>query len=146
MLRFALLLVAALMMNFNTMAQDSTQPAQPASPPASHHTRSSADMAERKLKAMTRRLELTPDQQEKMRPILQDEAKQVQSVESDSSLDEHQKHRKVRDIHMESKSSMQGILTTEQQAKIHNGRTGRGHNHRSPTPSTTPPSPQSTPQ
>jgi periplasmic protein CpxP/Spy len=126
-----LLLCTLLFSGLSAFAQDAPQtptPSAPATRPRRDHP--PADMAERRLKAMTRRLALTSDQQEKIRPILEDEAKQVQSIDADSSLTEQQKRRKTRDVRMTSRSKIQPILTPEQQAKMPAGRGGRGHGHR----------------
>src|SRR6202007_2051161 len=100
-------LVAIALTGCSAFAQDSSQSAPPPTP---HRARPPQDVAERKLKRLSRRLDLTADQQEKLRPILMDEEKQVQSIDDDPTLTPQQKHRKTRDIHMASKSKMQAIL------------------------------------
>jgi Spy/CpxP family protein refolding chaperone len=141
-----LLLGGLLLSGLNVLAQDSSQPATSAPPPKTGRAHPPADKAEHRLKAMTRRLALTSDQQEKIRPILQDEAKQVESIDNDSSLTEQQKRRKTREVRMTSRSKIQPILTPEQQAKMPAGHgAGRGHNRRSNPPAAST-SDQSSPQ
>src|SRR2546426_4433795 len=124
MSKFRMLLVALLLAGFGAFAQDSSQPATTTAGPK--HLR--GDQAEHKLKRLSKKLNLTDDQKEKIRPILQDEEKQLKSLENDGTLTAQQKHRKARDIRMSSKSQMADILTPEQKQKIQSGRTrGEGH-------------------
>ena len=129
MSKFRMLLVALLLAGFGAFAQDSSQPATTTAGPK--HLR--GDQAEHKLKRLSKKLNLTDDQKEKIRPILQDEEKQLKSLENDGTLTAQQKHRKARDIRMSSKSQMADILTPEQKQKIQSGRTrGEGHHRMHP--------------
>ncbi len=128
MSKFRMLLVAMLLAGFGALAQDSNPPAT-TSP---KHNRMHGNRAEQKLKRLSKRLNLTDDQKEKMRPILQDEEKQLTSLESDSALTPQQKHRKTREIRMSFKSQMDAILTPEQKEKIQSGRTRVEGRHRMP--------------
>jgi Spy/CpxP family protein refolding chaperone len=128
MSQFKVLLTAALLAGFGAFAQDSNPPAPP--PPKHNHTH--GDRTEQKLKRLSKKLNLTDDQQEKVRPILQDAEKQLTSLESDSSLTPQQQHKKMREIRMTSKAQIGAILTPEQKEKIQSGRTpaeGRHHTH-----------------
>jgi len=126
MSKFRMLLVALLLAGFGAFAQDSSQPAPTTAGPKRLH----GDQAEHRLKRLSKRLNLTDDQKEKIRPILQDEEKQLTSLESDNTLTAQQKHRKTREIRMSSRSQMDSILTVEQKAKIQGGRTHVGGHHR----------------
>jgi len=126
MSKFRMLLVAVLLAGFGAFAQESSQPAPNTAGPK--HLR--GDQAEHKLKRLSKRLNLTDDQKEKIRPILQDEEKQLTSVENDSTLTAQQKHKKAREIRMSSKSQMSSILTPEQKEKIQSGRTRGEGRHR----------------
>jgi periplasmic protein CpxP/Spy len=108
-----LLLVAA-----GLSAQDSSSSAQPSTPTAPQRRHVQGDRAEHRLMRLTKRLSLTDDQKEKLRPILQDEEKQMKAVDEDTSLTPQQKHRKMRDIHRASRSQMDSILTEEQKQKL----------------------------
>ncbi|HYK50810.1 MAG TPA: hypothetical protein VEU94_13875 [Terriglobales bacterium] len=144
MLKLRMLAVAVLLAGFGAFAQDSTQtpPATNAEPPATTAPKHMhGDQAEHRLKRLSKKLDLTDDQKEKMRPILEDESSQMKAVEGDSSLTSQQKHKKTREIRMASKSQMSAILTPEQKQKIQQGRThGEGHhrmNHAHAAPGTT---------
>ena len=124
MLKCRMLLIAVLLAGFSALAQDSSQPATTTAGPK--HLR--GDWAEHKLKRLSKRLNLTDDQKEKLKPILQDEDRQLTTLESDSTLSAEQKRRKAREIRMSSKSQMDAILTPEQKEKIP-GRRARGEGH-----------------
>src|SRR5438128_12400716 len=123
MSKFRMLLVALLLAGFGAFAQDPSQPATTTAGPK--HLR--GDQAEHKLKRLSKRLNLTDDQKEKIRPILQDEDKQITSLESDNTMSAQQKHKKMREIRMSSKSQMAAILTPEQKEKIQGGRMHEGN-------------------
>jgi periplasmic protein CpxP/Spy len=62
-------------------------------------------------------LNLTDDQKEKIKPILQSEFSQLKAVRDDTSLSPEQKQSKAKDIHGSAKSQISSILTPEQQQK-----------------------------
>ncbi len=147
MCKLRMLLVAALLAGLSALAQDSSQPA--AAAPAPKQNRTHGDSAEKRLKRMTKRLNLTDEQQEKIRPILQDEEKQASAVDSDSTLTQQQRHKKMRQIHLTSRSQIDPILTAEQKAQMPSMRSGGGgggrrHQRTAPTgaPSTDSANPQ----
>ena len=135
MSRFSMLLVAVLLAGFAAFAQDSAQTSPPttqAPPPATTSPKRNhmhGDRAEQRLRRMTKRLRLTDDQREKIRPILQDEEKQMASLEGDSSLTPHEQRRKEREIRMSSKTQIDAILTPEQKENMQSGKAGYGRRH-----------------
>lgn len=135
MSKFVTLLVGMALASLGALAQDSSSAPPAANPPATirpQHQHQQGDRAEQRLKRLSKRLSLTDDQQEKMRPILQDEDKQISDLEADTTMTAQQKHKKIRDIRMASKSQMDGILTDEQKAKMPAGRTYGEGRHRMP--------------
>jgi periplasmic protein CpxP/Spy len=129
MSRFGKLLIAALLFTgFSTFAQTSDQPA--SAPPGAKPNHMRGDRAEQKLKRLSKRLNLTDDQKEKLRPVLQDEEQQLKSVEDDNSMTSQQKHRKMREIRMSVRSQMDAILTPEQKDKLQSERPRTGGRHR----------------
>lgn len=78
------------------------------------------------------RLNLTPDQKSKIRPIMQSSHQQVQAVRTDSSLTPEQKQAKLREIHQNTKSQIESLLTPEQQQQLQDMRKGRGGKHGPP--------------
>jgi septal ring factor EnvC (AmiA/AmiB activator) len=151
MSRFGKCLLAALLLAaLSAFAQDSSQPA---STPPSTSMGSNAkhgDQAQHHLKRLSKRLNLTDDQKEKLLPILQDEERQTQSVEADSSLTPQQKHHKAREIHIASRTQMDTILTDEQKQKLapirHSGQNHHMHHGSAASGTAITPPDQSTPQ
>ena len=71
--------------------------------------------AESRLEEMSKQLNLTDDQKAKLKPILQDEAQQLQAVHNDASLSHDQKKAKAKEIHAAFKPQVNNVLTTDQQ-------------------------------
>jgi len=67
---------------------------------------------------LTESVNLTPDQQNKLRPILQGEVSQMSAVNSDSTLTPEQKQQKMVDIRRAAGPQIQSVLTPEQQQKL----------------------------
>jgi len=70
------------------------------------------------LQRISTELNLTDDQKAKIKPILQDEFKQLKAVGDDASLSSDQKIAKAKEIHTTAKSQIQPILTPEQQTQL----------------------------
>jgi hypothetical protein len=62
-------------------------------------------------------LNLTDDQKEKIKPILQSEFTQLKAVRDDTSLTPDQQQAKAKEIHDSASSQISTILTPEQQQK-----------------------------
>lgn len=71
-----------------------------------------------KLEKLSSELNLTDDQKNQLKPVLQGEVKELKSVRDDSSLSDDQKKAKMAEIHESSKSQMSSILTPEQKTKL----------------------------
>jgi len=133
--KFAIITLALFIASLTAVAQDSPPPSTAQEHP--RHGQMHGDRAEQRLKRLSRKLSLTADQKEKVRPILQDEEKQLTDLDKDTSLTPQQKHRKTREIRMASRSQIDGLLTDEQKAKLpapHSG--GRRHQPSAPSGST----------
>ena len=70
-----------------------------------------------RLAHMTQMLNLTTDQQAKIRPILDNESQQMQTLRSDSSMSREDKMTKMRSIRENSMTQITPILTPDQQKK-----------------------------
>lgn len=113
------LLVAALLLTGSiALAQDSDQPV-PAQPGV-RYDQKRRDQAADRLQRMSKELNLTDDQKDKLKPILQDEAQQMKSVRTDNSLTSQQKRKKARRIHKTFEPQIQAVLTPEQREKLQN--------------------------
>jgi periplasmic protein CpxP/Spy len=71
-----------------------------------------------KAQAIAQQLNLTPQQKEKILPILVDEAPKVNAIKNDNSLSKVQKMQQVRAIHQQTDPQMKAILSPEQYQKL----------------------------
>jgi periplasmic protein CpxP/Spy len=71
-----------------------------------------------KLQHLSSELNLTDDQKQKIKPILQNEIGQIKTVHDDSSLSSDQKQAQMKDIHASAKTQINEILTPDQQKKL----------------------------
>jgi protein CpxP len=87
---------------------------------AAEQTAARHDRMHDRLEWLSKELNLTDGQKEKLKPILQDEGKQMGAVHDDSSLTPDQKRDKVKQIRETSRPQIQAVLTPEQQEKFKN--------------------------
>ena len=71
-----------------------------------------------KAQAIAQQLSLTPQQKEKVLPILVAEAPKVQAIKNDNSLSKVQKIEQVKAIHQQTDPQMKAILSPEQYEKL----------------------------
>jgi Spy/CpxP family protein refolding chaperone len=71
-----------------------------------------------KAQAIAQQLNLTPQQKEKILPILADEVPKVNAIKNDNSLSKMQKMQQLRAIHQQTDPQMKAILTPEQYQKL----------------------------
>jgi Spy/CpxP family protein refolding chaperone len=71
-----------------------------------------------KAQAVAQQLNLTPQQKEKILPILAEEGPKVNAIKNDNSLSKVQKMQQVRAIHQQTDPQMKSILTPEQYEKL----------------------------
>ena len=69
----------------------------------------------RQLKTMTRRLNLTADQQNQILPILTSRQQQMQAIFADNSLSPKDRHEKMRAVRESSNSQIRALLNADQQ-------------------------------
>lgn len=95
-----------------------------------------ADPAKRTAE-LTKKLNLTSDQQSKVEEALQSEHSQMESVHQDSSLSQPDRHAKMMDIRKTTDSQIRAVLDSNQQKKWDEMQANReqwGHNHHSGAP------------
>jgi periplasmic protein CpxP/Spy len=98
-------------------AQDNpsnSQPMQSAPDGGRHH--GPVDPAQRTAE-LSRKLNLTSDQQTKVQEALQSERSQMDSLRQDTSLSQQDRHAKMMDIHQATDSQIRGVLDSNQQKK-----------------------------
>jgi len=71
-----------------------------------------------KAQAMAQQLSLTPQQKEKILPILAAEVPKVHAIKNDNSLSKMQKIEQVKAIHQQTDPQMKAILSPEQYQKL----------------------------
>jgi periplasmic protein CpxP/Spy len=82
---------------------------------------------EEEMHELVAELDLTNEQQKQLKPILQDEFKQLKAVKDDASLSPEQKNAKAAEIHAGAKSQIGSILTPEQKKKLAAMKEGNEH-------------------
>jgi len=100
--------------------------------------------AEQRLQRMTRQLNLSDAQQQLIKPILENEAKQMQSLHEDSSLPQQDRMSKMMQIRQGTSEQIKPILSADQQQKYeqmmsHQGRDRSGPGQNQPQAGAPPP-------
>ncbi|HZP24360.1 MAG TPA: hypothetical protein VFB04_12985 [Terriglobales bacterium] len=72
---------------------------------------------DQRLEHMSKTLNLTADQQQKIKPLLENEQTQMQSLHQDSSMSRDDRRSKAQQIRQSTDQQISGILTPEQQQK-----------------------------
>jgi periplasmic protein CpxP/Spy len=70
------------------------------------------------LEWLSKELNLTDEQKAQVKPILDEQSKQMRTTQEDTSLTQEQKHEKMKQIHQTTHSQINDILTPEQQKKF----------------------------
>ena len=70
------------------------------------------------LEQIARYLNLTPQQKDKILPILADEAPKVRAIKDDPSLSRMQRAQRIKAIHQQNDPQMKAILSPEQYQKL----------------------------
>lgn len=82
------------------------------------HARGEMPSVDDQIKRMTKQLSLTEDQQQKLKPILEDQRHQMQQLGNDSSLSKDEKFGKMRDVHENASSQIKAFLNEAQRKKF----------------------------
>jgi len=67
-----------------------------------------------KLEALSKQLNLTPDQKERLLPILKAEAPKMQAIKDNTSLTGMQKLQQIRALHQQTEPQVKAILSQQQ--------------------------------
>lgn len=97
-------------------AQDNVSRDQQASSQQGGHMHHGMDPAKHTQK-LTRKLNLTSDQQGKVQNILESEKSQMQSLHQDNSMSQQDRRSKMMDIHKTSSDQIRALLDSTQQKK-----------------------------
>ncbi len=84
---------------------------------------------DQRLQRMTQQLNLSDAQQQQIKPILENEMKQMQGLHADSSLSQQDRMSKMQQIRQDTASQIKPILNSDQQQKYEQmmSHQGRGH-------------------
>ena len=110
--QISLMAVAAIFGVGLAMAAPQEQAPAPA-PEAGQGARHQPDPS-RQVKMLTKRLNLTQDQQNQILPILTDRQQQFESIHNDSALSPKDRHAKMQSLRQDSETKIKAVLTDEQ--------------------------------
>lgn len=88
--------------------------------------------ADQRLQHMTKQLNLSDAQQQQIKPILENEEKQMQTLHQDSSLSQQDRMSKTMQIRQDTSSQIKPILNSDQQQKYEQMMSRQGHGHGGP--------------
>lgn len=118
----ATVLTGMLSLGVAVFAQDApppTPPADQAGQPSEgmgrHMGRRGAPSVDDQIKHLTKKLNLSSDQQAKLKPILEDQRKQMEAVHNDSSLSREDRFSKMQTLRQSSDTEIRGVLNEDQQ-------------------------------
>jgi len=73
---------------------------------------------DQRLQQLTRMLNLSPDQQEKIKPMLEQEQQQMQTLHQDTSMTQADRMSKARQLRQSTNDQIKSVLTPDQQTKF----------------------------
>jgi len=88
--------------------------------------------ADQRLQMMTKQLNLTTDQQEKIKPLLESESQQMQTLRQDSSLSREDRMTKMQQIRQSTNDQIKSSLNADQQQKFEQMMSHQGHGRGGP--------------
>jgi len=98
--------------------------------------------ADQRLQMMTKQLNLTADQQEKIKPMLESQNQQMQALHQDTSLSQEDRMSKMREIRQSTNEQIKSVLNPDQQQKFEQMSSRQGRGHGGPPPGQSAPPPQ----
>lgn len=123
-----LVAVAFLILSVGTaLAQGDSQEQQPPQGMGGHMGHRPMPSVDDQVKHLTQKLNLTSDQQAKLKPILEDQRKQMDQIHNDSSLSRDDRFSKMQQLRSSSDTQIRALLTEDQQKKFDAMR--EEHNH-----------------
>ena len=126
-LKFLTVALALAALSLPALAQSDTQ-TQGTEPTYGRHGRMSVD---ERMQHLTQALNLSADQQAKVKSILQDQHKEMQSLRQDTSLSQQDRRAKFQQVRQDTHQKIRDVLNDEQKAKFdemksrHQGRMGK---------------------
>ena len=118
MYRRLLNITAAMALAFGLAIGGNQVKAQSGSPEKSHRGRRQQINPDQQLERLSKALNLTDDQKQQIRPILQDRQEKMQGIRSDTSLSREERMSKMRSTFEETNSKIRAVLDDEQKQKF----------------------------
>lgn len=84
---------------------------------------------DQRLQHMTKMLDLSQDQQTKIKPMLEQEQDQMQKLRSDTSMTRQDRMSKMMEIRQSTNKQINGVLNSSQQKKWEEMQSRQMHNH-----------------
>ncbi len=129
-------------MQAQTTTPDQTQPGANAPSERQNRRGQMGENREQRFQELSQKLNLTPDQQTKVKAIMDQRRNDMMALRNDTSLTPDQKRDKAQQINQSFHTQMQGVLTPDQQKQfqeLHGGK-GKGyHKHGRKGEKSTPP-------
>ncbi len=97
---------------------------------------------DQELARLTKQLNLTSDQQNKIKPMLENQAQQMQQLRQDTSLTQQDRFSKMRAIRDNTMTQVREVLNSDQQQKLDSMMKNREGGHRHSGSGQNPPQPQ----
>lgn len=124
-------------------AQDSQQPRQHSGHGQGHgagegHGQGMMSSPEAMLAHLSKELDLTADQQTKVKPIVDDTFKQMQQLREDTSLSDQDRHAKMKQTHDSALAQVRPMLNADQQKKLDEMMSNHGEHARKSHPNSSP--------
>lgn len=111
-------LAASLLCGAQGFAQEAGAPPETAAPPAMGGHRGMMMDPDQQLARMTKRYNLSNDQQTQIKPILAAQQQQMEALRGDSSLSREDRMAKMMSIRSDSKTKIEAVLTADQKKQF----------------------------
>lgn len=110
-----LALTGLLSLGMTAFAQDQSTPSN--TPPPMHGPRRQMMNPDKQLEHLTKTLDLTSDQQNQIKPILESQQQQMMQLHQDTSLSRDDKMAKAKSLHEDTTSKIEAVLNDQQKQK-----------------------------
>jgi Spy/CpxP family protein refolding chaperone len=114
-IHFLTLALALALLSFPVIAQQTSSTDQTGEGQGRHHGMPSVD---ERVQHMTKALNLSADQQTKVKSILENQRDQMMSLKQDSSMSQQDRHAKFGQIHQDTQQKIRDVLNDDQKAKF----------------------------
>jgi Spy/CpxP family protein refolding chaperone len=84
----------------------------------SEHRTGRSDRAGQRMAELSERLNLTDEQKDAIRPVIEKEIKDIQALRADSALSKEEKIEKMKAVRQATQEEIKNVLTPEQQGKL----------------------------